>query len=1168
MRLRQARWISASLALAAVLVGALAPGRAEGQANVVGEWKLLTTASPINPIHVGLLRTGKILIASGSENDPTHTTFRAAVWDPKTRTFAIQPVPWDLFCNAMSYLPDGRVLITGGNKQYNPFRGLKTTTVFDPAIEKFIQVQDMARGRWYPSNAALADGRTMTFSGWLETAGVPNQAVELYSVPTGWSPEFNAPWTPPLYPWLHLLPSGKVFVSGSKPDSHLFDPASRAWTVNMARTVYGQDRRYGSSVLLPLRAEEGYRARVMIMGGNNPATATAEIIDLGAATPAWRSLPPMSAPRIEMNAVLLPTGKVLALGGSARDNDATTASLNADLFDPATETWSPAGRAAVPRLYHSAALLLPDATVWVAGSNPFQGSWDNRMEIYSPAYLFTKDATGKVVPAARPTITSAPARVGYGASFSVQTPHAATIGSVALMRPGSATHAFDFEQRLVSLGFTKGSGMVTVTAPPSSTVAPPGYYMLFLINAQGVPSVARFVQVAPRPTNQTPEGTILSPATDVTIKAGQSVTFSGDGTDPDGSATTFSWVFPGGSPATSTVPTPGAVTFAKPGTYIVSLTVTDNLGDNDPSPPARVITVAPAAFTASFTTPPEGATVNGTQTVGLAVAGGGTPPFTYRLKIDGTQVFAHTTSGTTDFYSWNTATVADGAHTLALTVTDSTGQVSTATRTVTVANASGAIKVTLTTPTPDQTVSGTVWVNVWVSGAAGPYNFTMSAAGATVWTESSANTHVALPWDTTKTPDGPQTLTVTVQTSIRTGSTTVNVTVQNGGGGGGPLTAAITSPAESATVSGTTTVTMSASGGSPNYTFTLRIDDAVVLSQSGPATTASYAWDTPASGNGAHTLSLTVTDGGGRSATATRTVTVNNSSAGSLTIALTSPRPGETVSDTVWANVWVEAPHGTAPYAYTLTVAGAIVASQSSSATHATLAWDTTRSPGGAQTLTAAVRDAAGRTGSASVNVTVQGGGGEPAPLTAAFTSPTEGATVGGTVVVGLAASGGSPAYRYTLELDAVQVFTTTTAGTAASYSWDTTAAAPGAHTLRLTVTDSTDASATAVRGVSVNNSGGGGTLTIALSTPRPGEAVTGWNWANIWVNSPGTPPFTYTISVGATTLWTESSSSTHVTLPWDTTRVPNGPATLTVSVQDAAGRSGTATVDILVQNP
>ncbi|MGH7390338.1 MAG: galactose oxidase-like domain-containing protein [Candidatus Rokuibacteriota bacterium] len=776
-------------ALGAVALLVLLPRAAAAQSqDQTGQWTLLSYTTPINPIHTALMRTGKILIASGSENDPTHTTFRAAVYDPTTGAFAMQTIPWDLFCNAMSQLPDGRLLITGGTRQYNPFRGLETTSIFDPSSQTFIQVQDMARGRWYPSNALLADGRTMVFSGWLSNGGT-NNAVELYSVPSGWSPEVAAPFVPPLYPWLHLLPGGRVFLSGWHRTTRMFDPATQTWTpladTNYVSATAWKGRQYGSSVLLPLRPADGYRPKVMIMGGDNPATNTAEIIDLGASPPSWRWLPSMALPRVEMNAVILPTGKVLALGGSLRDNVSTTASLDAELFDPATETWSPAGRALVPRLYHSVALLLPDARVWVAGANPFQGFYDNRLEIYAPPYLFAKDAGGNVVAAARPTIGAVPTRVGYNASFAVSTPNAADVGEVVLVRPGSSTHAFDFEQRLVQMAFTAGSGALTVTSPPDSNVAPPGYYMLFLIDRKGVPSVARFVQLAIEPTNQPPDGTITNPGGTVSIQAGQAVTFAGSGTDPDGTVTQYSWVFPSGSPRTSTAPTPGAVTFPDPGRYVVSLTVTDNDGDNDPTPATRTIVVTPPGFTATITSPPDGATVSGTQTVGMEVSGGGTAPFAYVLKVDGIESFTETTSSPSSSYLWNTAQVAAGSHTLTLEVTDSIGGSGADSKTVDVDN-TAALAVSLASPGTGETVGGIVAVNVGVTGGAGPYNYTITVDDVVVGSQSSSATNVAIAWDTSKTPNGRRTLVATVQTATKTASTSVDVTVQNGTGGGPP----------------------------------------------------------------------------------------------------------------------------------------------------------------------------------------------------------------------------------------------------------------------------------------------------------------------------------------------------------------------------------------------
>ena len=141
------------------------------------------------------------------------------------------------------------------------------------------------------------------------------------------------------------------------------------------------------------------------------------------------------------------------------------------------------------------------------GGNPQRGSYERRLEIYSPAYLFNGDGT----PALRPSITGVTAEtVNYNSPFVVQTPDAADIASVVLVRPGTPTHAFDMEQRLVGLSFTAGSGVLNVTAPPNGNIAPPGYYMLFVLNSAGVPSVARFVRLVSTPPNQAPVATITS----------------------------------------------------------------------------------------------------------------------------------------------------------------------------------------------------------------------------------------------------------------------------------------------------------------------------------------------------------------------------------------------------------------------------------------------------------------------------------------------------------------------------------------------------------------------------------------------------------------------------------------------------------------------------------
>jgi hypothetical protein len=492
-----------------------------------------------------------------------------------------------MFCNGMAVLPDGRVSVMGGTLQYDPFHGWKRTSVYNPATDNFVDMEDMAHGRWYPTTTVLGDGRVMTFSG-LDEFGNTDTHVEIYKVGAGWAAGTSMPWTPPLYPRVHLLPNGKVFYSGSTTQSRTFDPATSTWSAVIATTIYGGARTYGSSVLLPLTPANSYKPRVMIFGGGNPSTSTTEIIDLSAATPVWTSGPPMIQPRIEMNATILPDGKVLTLGGSLNDEDTSTASLTAELYDGPNTKYS-AGSNTYPRLYHSVSLLLPDGTVWVAGGNPTRGSYEQHVEIYSPPYLFNSDGSL----ATRPTITSVtPNVIGYGTALQVQTPNAANIASVVLMKNGAVTHAFDMEQRMVGLVFTTGNGVLNVTGPPNGNIAPPGYYMLFLLNSSGVPSVAQFVQVSQAPTDIPPTGTITGPASNVVIAPGQSVTFTGSGSAQSGSIASYSWAIRGGTPSTSQLANPGAVTFSTSGVYTATLTVTDSAGITDPNPPTRTITVS------------------------------------------------------------------------------------------------------------------------------------------------------------------------------------------------------------------------------------------------------------------------------------------------------------------------------------------------------------------------------------------------------------------------------------------------------------------------------------------------------------------------------------------------------------------------------------------------
>src|SRR3989441_4759452 len=636
-------WLAAGIILLSLSLLALSTQPLWAQAGLQGQWTTLSYLMPINPIHLALLNNGKVLVVSGSGNLPTQTTFNAAVLDPQAGTIVTQAVAWDMFCNGMVVLPDGRAFINGGTLQYDPFHGQPRSSVYDLTTGSFTDVQNMAHGRWYPTVTTLGDGRVMTFSGLTETGGT-NTAVEIYTVGSGWSQEYAAGWTPPLYPRMHLVTDGNVFYSGSGTGSRIFNTTTRTWSGVVATTNSSVTRTYGTSVMLPLTPANGYRPRVMILGGGNPATATTEIIDLAASPLQWQYGPSMSQPRIEMNATILPNGKVLAVGGSTNDEDTATASKNADLYDPNTNSFSSAGANAYPRLYHSGSLLLPDGTVMLVGGNPSRGSYEAHIEIYSPSYLFNGDGSA----ATRPTISSVSSTaLSYGAAFQVQTPDAANITSAVLVRPGAPTHAFDMDQRLVGLSYTSGAGVLDVTPPPNGAIAPPGYFNLVLLNSPGVPSVAEILPLSTPGPNQPP--TVAAPASATPNPVTATTTnLSVLGADNGGEANlVYTWATTGTPPAPVTFSANGTnaarnaiATFTKAGSYSFQVTIRDQgnltvtssvnvtvnqtlIGINVVPPSASVVTGTTQSFNATALDQ-FGAGLAAQPTFAWSVSGGGT----------------------------------------------------------------------------------------------------------------------------------------------------------------------------------------------------------------------------------------------------------------------------------------------------------------------------------------------------------------------------------------------------------------------------------------------------------------------------------------------------------------------------------------------------------------
>lgn len=544
-------------------------------------------------IHMAVLHTGKVMLFNYDEGvqpvtgaSPADFTAIAdsdralcALWDPRTGDARYIPTTRNLFCSHHAFGPDGRLFVAGGQfplpglpKSIIPPRLLapgadRDAHLFDPVAERWERLADMAMGRWYPTCATMADGKVFVISGtngWATETGLGRGIQDTYEIADPLSRTVDGPIALGfnifhLYPFVHTLPSGQLFIHFKKTTA-VFDPPSGTFgrvaqgsapahlpggTVHkFSRTGPGP----GTCVLLPFEpsvdeetGQPSYGAgRVMILGGGGeegkpdpgvpgetyaldsytPATNTAEILDFDDSDRQWRMVSQrMHAGRVMPDTVLLPTGKVLVLGGGrygqsggllahftssdvgGRPNKgAWDPVFEPELFDPISETWTRLCPKPLARLYHTTAVLLPDARVLVAGHDgalnmrPYDES-RYELEVFSPPYLF--DSNGDL--ARRPSVVSAPGVATYNQRLNIVFRSEHGVGRVSLIRQSSTTHQINSDQRCIGLAFQLMSrDRLTVSMPPGDGIAPPAYYMLFIIDEQGVPSEGHWLRLNSR----------------------------------------------------------------------------------------------------------------------------------------------------------------------------------------------------------------------------------------------------------------------------------------------------------------------------------------------------------------------------------------------------------------------------------------------------------------------------------------------------------------------------------------------------------------------------------------------------------------------------------------------------------------------------------------------
>ncbi len=472
------------------LVGAtmLAGAGALRADSVGGDWLSPPENNwPVIAIHAALTPDGRVLTYGTRQSGQQTAYFVYDIWDPQQgltggHITLDNLTQTDIFCSSQIILPQsGSILISGGDNWTGTGTtntGNNNTNIFSPSGSTLSRGSNMNRARWYSSSTALMNGEIYIQGG---SGGQDRPEVRQLDGTFRLLGNADTSTLQSLYPRNFLAPDGRIFGYDTNGNMYFVDPAGsgQIQRVGQFSSAYA-GWTSGAAMFRP--------GRILQMGGNSNG---AVVIDINGPQPVVTPTVTMSSKRMWVSATTLADGRVVATGGSGVENELNDVNSSAEIWDPATGQWTVGPSGLRARLYHSTALLLPDATVLVAGGGAPGPLVNLHAEIYYPPYLY--DSNGNF--AARPAIASAPDALEVGQSFSMTVAPGSAIRRVTLVKTGSVTHSVNMDQRFVELPFTASSGTLFVDMPARATDTPPGYYLLFVIDDRGVPSVARIVRM-------------------------------------------------------------------------------------------------------------------------------------------------------------------------------------------------------------------------------------------------------------------------------------------------------------------------------------------------------------------------------------------------------------------------------------------------------------------------------------------------------------------------------------------------------------------------------------------------------------------------------------------------------------------------------------------------